>query len=414
MTDRKDTKRMVETYLGSIETPAGDRVDEKVLPAALTAMHKSKPHVAPASHSIWRTIMTSKAGKVTAAAVVAVVVLFAVFDSFTQPAWALADAIEALKDYRAVHVTGVFPGGTAEVWFRANEAKTQSTDVVVRGSLGATTWTRDGSTYHYEPGQNTVYYEPAVTIGMSQWFGPELLEMFRTAQSTQIIQGKDPATGRDRVMLMCSLIDVRGPRSWVMEFDADSKLPVAMKQWQNLDRSGPPSFDAFKIVYYEDLPDSVFDVQVPGDAKRVEKPLQIPEETVGILANPQDGISAEGMTQQEAAQKIVRALYEAVIKQDMNGLKGLSPLCRNWGDDFLRKIVFKPDRDDRIVEIIEIGQILRTGQSSLGPIAAVPVTLKLKNGKKVQEQMIVQFRSMGDRSSCVIHGPYGIAREIGQ
>lgn len=412
MTDRKDTKRMVETYLGSLAVPAGDRVDEKVLPAALAAMHKAKPQMAPVSHSIWRTIMMSKTGKLTAAALVAVVALFAVFDSLTKPAWALADAIEALKDYRAVHVTGVFPGGTAEVWFRANEATTQSTDVVVRGSLGAVTWTQDGSTYHYEPGQNTVYYEPAVTIGMSQWFGPELLEMFRTAENTQIVQGKDPATGRDRVMLMCSLIDVHGPQSWVMEFDAASKLPIAMKQWQNLDRSGPPSFDAFKIVYYEDLPDSVFDVQVPPDAKRVEKPLLIPEGTVGILANPQDGISTEGMTQQEAAEKIVRAVYQAVIKQDVNGLKSLSPLCRNWGDDFLRQVVFKPDRDDRIVEILEIGPILRTGQSSLGPIAAVPVTVKLKNGKRIQEQMVVQFRDLDGRLSCVIHGPYGISREI--
>lgn len=412
MNDREDVKRVVETYLESLETPAGERVDEKVLPAALTAMHKAKPQTALASRSIWRTIMTSKTGKLTAAAAVAVVVLFAVFDSFTKPAWALDQAIEALKDFRAVHVTGAFPGGTAEVWFRANETKTQSTDVVVRGSLGAITWTRDGSTYHYEPAQNTVYYENALTIGMSQWFSSDLLEMFRSAKNTQIIQGKDPATGRDRVMLMCSLVDVHGPQSWVMEFDADSKLPIAMKQWQNLDRSGPPSFDAFKIVYYEDLPNSVFDIHVPGDAKRVEKPLQIPEETVGILGNPQDGISIEGLTQQEAAGKIVRALYQAVISQDMNGLKSLSPLCRNWGDDFVRQIVFKPNRDDRIVEILEVGQILRTGQSSLGPIAAVPVTLKLKNGKKVQEQMIVQFRSMGGRFSCVVHGPYGIPREI--
>jgi len=226
------------------------------------------------------------------------------------------------------------------------------------------------------------------------------------------VRGKDPATGRDRIMLMCSLIDVHGAQSWVIEFDAAGKLPLAMKQWQNLDRSGPPSFDAFKIVYYEDLPDDVFDVHVPGDAKHVEKPLQIPDEAVGIMSDPKDGIPVEGMTQQEAAEKTVRAVYQAVIDQDTDTLKSISPLCRNWGDEFLRKIIFKPDKDNRIVEILEIGQISKTGRSSLGPIAAVPVVVKLKNGKKVQEQMIVQFRQFGDTTSCVVHGPYGLPREI--
>ena len=170
--------------------------------------------------------MMSKTGKLTAAAVVAGVVFFAVFDSFTQPAWALEDAIEAMKDFPAVHVVGAFPGGTAEIWIRANKARTQSADVVVRGSHGAITWTRDGSTYHYEPSQNTVYFEHALTIGMAQWLGPELLEMLSAAENAKIVRGKDPATGRDRVMLMCSLIDVHGRSPGSL-----SSMPPASCRW---------------------------------------------------------------------------------------------------------------------------------------------------------------------------------------
>ncbi len=356
--------------------------------------------------------MTSRTSKLAAAAVVVAVLSFALFDSFTQPAWALSDAIEAMKDFPAVYLAGAFPGGTAEVWVRADKARTRSADVVVRGSQGAITWTRDGSTYHYEPSQNTVYFEHALTLGIAPWLGPELLEMLSTAENAKTVRGKDPATGRDRIMLMCSLVDVHGAQSWVLEFDAASKLPLAMKQWQNLDRSGPPSFDAFKIVYYEDLPDDIFDVRIPGDAKYVEKPLEIPDAAVSVLSNPQDGIPVQGMTQQEASEKTVRAVYQAVIDQDMDALRNISPLCRNWGDEFLRKIIFKPDKDGRIVEILEIGQISKTGQSPLGPIVAVPVVVKLRNGKKIQEQMIVQFRQFGDTASCVVHGPYGLPREI--
>ncbi len=412
MSESRDTERLLETYLEHLPTPPGAEGDAKALADALTAMQRTKQQAAQPGPIAWRTIMTSKTSKLTAAALVVGVVLFALLDSFSQPAWALEDAIKALKDFPAVHVVGAFPGGTAEIWMRANKAKTQSTDVVVRGSHGAITWTKDGSTYHYEPSQNTVYYEDALTIGMAQWLGPELLEMLSTAENSKVVHGKDPATGRDRVMLMCSLIDVHGAQSWVIEFDAASKLPLAMKQWPNLDRSGPPSFDAFKIVYYEDLPDNLFDVRTPPDAKYVEKPLQIPEETVGAMSNPQDGVSAEGMTQQQAAETAVRAMCQATIDQDLDRLKSLCPLCRNWGDEFLWKIVLRPDKDDRIVEILEIGPISKTGRSSLGPIAAVPAKVKLKNGTKAELKIIVQFRQFGDTTSCVVHGPYGLPREI--
>jgi hypothetical protein len=412
MKEIRDTERLLEMYLERLPAPQGGEGNAKALADALTAMHGSKQRTASSARKVWRTIMMSRAGKLTAAVIVVGVVLFALFDGFTQPAWALTDAIEALKDFRAVYMVGVFPGGTAEVWMRADENKTQSTDVVVRGSQGAITWTRDGSTFTYDRSQNTVYFENALTVGMGQWFGPGLLEMLSAARNAQMVRGKDPATGRDRVMLMCSLIDVHGAQSWVIEFDAASRLPISMKQWPNLDRSGPPSFESFKITYYEDLPENIFDVHIPGDAKRVEKPLQIPEETVGALADPEDGISAEDLTQQEATEKAVRILYQAVIDQDLDRLKSICPLCRNWGDEFLRKIVFKPDKDDRIVEILKIGQISETGHSPLGPIVAIPVTVKLKNGKKAEQKMIVQFRQFGDTLSCVVHGPYGLPREI--
>jgi hypothetical protein len=284
--------------------------------------------------------------------------------------------------------------------------------VVAKGSHGAITWTRDGYTYHYEPSQNTVYFENALTAGMAQWLGPELLEMLSQAENAEIVRGKDAATGRDRVMLSCSIISNQGPQSWIIEFDTNSKLPVSMKQWQNLDRSGPPSFEALKITYYEKLPDSMFDVHIPGNPSYVEKPLTIPDENIGLLSNPRHGISTEGMTQQEAAEEAIRILNQAIIGQDLSQLKKICPLCQNWGDEFLRNIVFKPDKDDRITEILEIGKIFKTGRTKLGPIAAIPAVLRLQNGKKAEEKMIVQFREIGGKSSCVVHGPYGLPREI--
>jgi len=412
MRPAKDVKRLIK----NVPIHTNIQKDDEVLNEVLNVLETSKQaHSAGVEPSIWRIIVKSKASKFVAAIIVVVVVVsFFAFESLTSPTWALEQSIEALKDYGAIHLVlvGDFPGGKTEIWMRANKSRSYSTDVVVKGGHGAITWTRDGSTYHYEPGQNTIYFEEALTIGMAQWFGPKLLELLASAENVKVIHGKDQETGRDRVIMKCSMIDVLGPQSWIIEFDVASKLPIAYKHWQNLDRSGPPSFEAFKVIYYETLPDSIFEVRIPDDAKYVEKELKVLDETLEGLDNPEDGISAEGMTQQEAAGKVVRVLYQAAIDQDIDGLKSICPMCRNWGDEFLRKIVFRSDKEDRITEIVEIGQICKAGHSRLGTIVAVPTVYRQANGTRVAEKMIVQFRQLDGESSCVVHGPYGLPREL--
>ena len=231
---------------------------------------------------------------------------------------------------------------------------------------------------------------------MAQWLGPGVAGDAQQAENAKIVRGKDPATARPHHA------DVQPDRRPRAQSSVLNSTPPASAAGHEAvaepDRSGPPSFDAFKIVYYEDLPEMSSTLH-PGDAKHVEKPLQIPDEAVGTLSDPKDNPGrrhdAAGRGREARA-----GLYRAVIDQDIAALKSISPLCRNWGDEFLRKIIFKPDKDDRIVEILEIRRISKTGRSA-SPIAAVPVVVKLKNGRKVQEQMIVQFRQFGDTASCV-------------
>ena len=357
--------------------------------------------------------MTSRVSKLAVAGlVIAAVLSFGVFDIFTKPTWAIEQTIEAVKEYRAIHMVGTIPGRTFESWMRANKSMTQSQDVVARDSNGGVAWVKNGSTYLYDPGQNTVYVENAITQGLSQWLGPEFLEMFAKAKGAELLYGKDPATGRDRVTLLCSLVDVDGPQSWRVEFDVASKLPVSLTCWQNLDRSGTPACDATRITYYKELSDSLFDVHIPGSPAYVEKPLTIPEENIDLLSNPEDGMAAEGLTQQEAAEKILQATYQAVIAGDFARLRKLCPLCRNWDDEMLRSIIVKTGKTSRIVEIAKIGPSCKTGESKLGTLVAIPAVLRHADGTKAEEKMIVQFRQIGDKSSCVVHGPYGVAREI--
>lgn len=408
-----DNEKQFEDFVRGIKfDDSPDYSHRDKLEQDLLAAIQKQPRQKEQPFEIWRIIMKSKITKLAAAAAILIVALYMLVGNSSPAAWAIEQTIEALRDLRAVHVEGAFPGGTAEIWMRANEARNLSRDVVVRGSHGAITWVKDGSTYHYEPSQNTVYFENAVTVGLSQWLGPELLEMLSKADGAEVMRGKDPATGRERVTLLCSLLDSNGPQTFIIEFDVTSKLPVSFKHWHNLDGSGPPDFYAFKITYYEKLADSLFEVHIPGNPTYVEKSLTIPDENIGLLSNPDDGISAEGLTQQQACEQILRATYNAVIEGDLVKLKKLVPLSKNWGDEFLRAVVLRTDKEDQLVEVVNIGQIFKTGHSKIGPIVAVPTVVKRKNGTKVEEKMVIQFRHIGGEASCVIHGPYGISREI--
>ena len=95
-----------------------------------------------------------------------------------------------------------------EIWMKANEAQTRSKDIVIKISSGVIHWVEDGSTYVYVPYENKVYYEDAITAGMAQWPGPILFETLANAQDCKIIRGRDPATGRERATLLCSLFSV--------------------------------------------------------------------------------------------------------------------------------------------------------------------------------------------------------------
>ena len=133
------------------------------------------------------------------------------FDGFSKPTWALEQSIEALRDYRAIHLVGVFQGETVEVWARANKtASTSSHDVWSREVAGRSCGLGTARPIATSPARKTVYFEPALTIGILPWLGPELLETLRAAENTQVIHGKDPATGRSRVTLLCSLMDANG------------------------------------------------------------------------------------------------------------------------------------------------------------------------------------------------------------
>jgi len=51
----------------------------------------------------------------------------------------------------------------------------------------------------------------------------------------------------------------------------DTNQPINLKQWENANWEGPPSVVSEKITFYESLPDSLFEFEIPEGATVVEE-----------------------------------------------------------------------------------------------------------------------------------------------
>jgi hypothetical protein len=329
----------------------------------------------------------------------------------TTRVWAIEEAVHALAKYTAVHITGYTTingaPALAEIWARANAAATRSEKCVVK-SDPFVAWVSDNKTFIYDRAQNTVIIDPAVTVGLNPWIGPNFLKTLAKLPDCRTVVGDDLATGQKRLILTASLESSAGPQSFYIEFDGNTKLPVSMKHWSNRERRGAPDFSLEKIIYFESLPDSTFAFVAPTSARFTAKPLTIPEANLRLLSDPKSGIAAAGLTRDEACQTILTQLWSAVIDGDLARLRQLCPITASWPDALLRELGAQDDP----VELLQVGAIEQEGQSPLGPLVLVPSQVRCRDGKVREVKMVVQFRQTDKGVFCVLNGSYGYSVEV--
>jgi hypothetical protein len=299
-----------------------------------------------------------------------------------------------------------------DCWAKAEPSGELSDEVVLKGTNGGVVWVKDNKTYYYDPQRNAVEVDDAKTAGFSPWLGPELFKLVSKANDARTVFGKDPTTGRGRVVMTGSLTTAFGPTSWSIEFDEDTKLPISYTQWDNTHRRGAPKLSIVKITYFEDLPDSFFAVDIPPNVTYAPKPIVLPEANVAPLGNPHDGIRTEGLTHGQAARQILEQVYKASMNGDLQVMRRLCPLSATWSDELLKAVIMPDEGGKRLVEVVEIGTICREGSSHLGPFVVVPTRLKTRDGRVWDEKQIVQFRRIDGQESCVVYGPYGMVSEV--
>lgn len=412
MPEMRQTERMVKQYLLELTAPADSEAESRTLADALAAMRKTKPQPEPLGVAIGRTLLGSRVARVAVAVATVVVALF-IATRTSRPVWAMDQVIEMLRRYKACNLTMVDAAGVVyDCWAKAEPSGELSDELTMKGSNGTAIWVKGGKTYYYNRDSNTVDVDDAKTAGFQPWLGPELMKMIAKADDARTMYATDPATGREIVVMTGSMMTAIGHISWSIEFDKESKLPVAFKQWNNPRRSGAPSMSIVRIVYYRELPEGMLAMDVPANAIYRQKPIVLPEANLELLDRMGPWISAEGMTRAEAARMILGRVYKASMAGDLATIRRLCPLTALWNDEMLKAVIINEDESKRLAELKEIGGIVREGYDRLGPFVVVPARLKTRDGRLWDEKQIVQFRQIDGRDSCVVYGPYGMISEV--
>ncbi len=264
--------------LRKLHVTASAELDRRVHDGITKALAESeKPERALTRPNIWSTIMKAKITKLAAAAVIIIVVALSVsiLTNSTSPAWAIEQSIEAMQKFNGAHVQGISyeqntSGDSFTLWARVSEGESKPCEFRLELTNGVIKVVKQNISVQYDANINTVYIYHWQVAQLDPWMLAGFFEEAEESADTwDVLSGKDPETGRDRILVKCSCL--KYCRSLWFEFDAETKLLTRLKQWNNTDFSGAPAFCFEKIVYFEELPDELFEFEIPEGATVIEK-----------------------------------------------------------------------------------------------------------------------------------------------
>jgi len=134
------------------------------------------------------------------------------------------------------------------------------------------------------------------------------------------------------------------------------------------------------------------------------------DQRIQLLDDANNGISAEGLTKQQAAEEIAREYWQYIIENDLEKAKKVYPSNSLYSAEEVEKRYHKYFGDSLPSEFLELGKLYVENNCGLGEI--LPCILMFEDGRKREVKIIIRFRNIGGKSSCVIAGHFGYPVEI--
>jgi hypothetical protein len=383
----------IEKSISELVLHGSVAADERILKDTLAAYEKSETKKAAETQpNIWRIIMKSKITKLAAAAVIIIAVVLSTtfLDKAISPAYALEQTLEAMYNVTTLHVFARdWDNSEFEMWIELNP------ETGIPEYFRAY-WPKTGTLDISTPEISYQYNEKAnrVLVNQGKLYETDvaparIFEQFLQAsqqEGTEIVihHEQDPGTGQTLIVVHYE----KANQSFKVYIDPETKLPVRMNSIGN-QTLGQVVKDIDRIEYNYDLPEGIFEFEIPDDAK-----VTYLDEFMRLANDPQYGISTEGLTEQQAAEQIAAEYWNALIGMDVEAMQKVFPSKQPMMTN-----------GNLLLELVETSGLYIQNGYGVGKI--LPCVLRFKDGSLKEFKIIIKFRNIDGLPSCVIAGSWG-------
>ncbi len=373
----------------------GQKVDEKILNDALGALPDKQ---SGANKNIWRLIMHSKITKIAVAAgVILMVYWLTLSDNGISRTYAIDQTLEAMNTIKSVHFKAeLYKQGDIECWMLFDEPACKPTHVCLyRPGFPIRKIDSPEGSFGYNEITNR-YRLNRRDERKCNWY-PDFSNFFKQSlergqkDDTVIITNEyNDELAQDVIVIS---ID-EGDRKCRYIIDPETKLPIRfitletsnfMKYFRQTIAVRNISF----IEYNKPAPEGLFTVRDDAELVTNEHDIHV---------HPDTGMAVGSLTHEQACEKIIRDVTEAMNQRDW---KTVQQLLFPFGPPPKEMLAKLPkDTSQPLVEILEIGRPYEEGSYWY-----IPVKSREVGGKIKDEKVPIKFYEFNGKRFCKIMWP---------
>jgi hypothetical protein len=389
----------IEKLIKKLRYKTSAETHDKVLGNVLQALdEKQKQKTGVMAPDIWRIIMKTKATKLGFAAVIIACIVLSIpfMEKTVTPAYSVEQTLQAMQNLRTMYmVCRDWDDDEFEMWIELNpETGIPEYCRAYWPKIKVLNISRPDTSYQYSELDNQVQINSGqlyqMNIAPAKVFEQLLLASQEKPDSVTIFHERDRQSGKSLIVVITQSHN----QSYKIYIDPETKLPVRLKGLEN-NQLGAVVKDIENIEFNIDLPEDIFEFDIPQGAKIIDH-----DSNAKLLNDPQNGISTEGMTEQQAAENIATIYWNAIIEMDETTARKVAPLSAKMAGGSL------------LEELVEVGRLYIQPGCGIGKL--IPCRIRYKDGSLKEWKLIIKTRNIDGHHSCVIAGFYASPVEIEQ
>jgi len=386
----------IQNLIKNLNDQTRPELDEKILQNCYTELNTQESSAPEKGPNIWSTIMHSKITKPIAAAIIIIGALLSLtmFNKTVSSAYAIEETLKAMQQIETIHLFGKdWDENEFEMWIKLNP-DTGIPDYVYHDyfTQNALVVSRPDKSYQYNSNRVLINSGKLYNIDTAP---AKIFEQALKASKNPLIQADidishEYAPETNNMVIVINFETANEARK--IYIDPKTKLPIRIVGLKN-GQLGSIFKDIDYIEYNVELPQGIFEFEVTEGMKVVDMDLRMKQ-----INDPKNGISAKGLTEQEAVELLITDYWNAMIAGDEETARKLSPAYPKILDG------------SQLTELVKIGKPYIQNGCGIGKV--VPCRLRYIDGTLKEVRLIMRYRKHNDHESYTIAGTWGGVRTI--